>query len=340
MPRRTLLTILLAGLCGSSIAADIVTDMGHDGHVDRIVISQAEHGGLVEIHEGQQLVGKFTNLIVNEGSLASDIVPMLGGGIAIYADSYASRSKYHIVAPIDKTGNRLHIRCIYKSVYDSTYEEKLVGASCQDVDLADFDINKAIGDEGLFRYEETPSWLKKLPLDGCANPAGFTYGDSYIVNCSEDASRVAGKSRVIAFTSSGEIMFSIDGYEFFPRKGSEEFSLGSDLDDKVIHFSGSLACLKTPASTPALPTSKAVMGGKFDIRYSIKEENGCYTGAYLYATKGIAIDLAGRVGSGVRYLMEYDKNRKVSGLFILDKADSALSGTWIGAPARKPLSVH
>lgn len=340
MPRRTLLTILLAGLCGSSIAADIVTDMGHDGHVDRIVVSQAEHGGLVEIHEGQQLVGRFTNLIANEGSLASDIVPVLGGGIAIYADSNASRSKYHIVAPIEKTGNRFHIQCIYKSVYDSIQEEKLVGASCRDIDLADFDINEAINDEGLFRYEETPSWLKKLPLDGCRNPAGFAYGDSYIVNCSEDESRVAGKSRVIAFKSSGEIMFSIDGYEFFPQKGSDEFALGSDLDDKVIHFSGSLACLRVSGSTPSSLTSKAVMGGKFDIKYSIKEENGCYAGAYLYATKGVAIDLAGRLESGVRYLMEYDKNRKVSGLFILDKAGSALGGTWIGAPARKPLSVH
>lgn len=112
----------------------------------------------------------------------------------------------------------------------------------------------------------------------------------------------------------------------------------SALDSKSVYFSGSLVCLKLPDILSSPMTSKAQLGGKIAINYSIKARNSCYIGDYSYSSD-MPINISGHFDSGIYYLMEYGKDKKSTGLFMLEKIGGPLRGVWIGVPSRKILTV-
>jgi hypothetical protein len=70
------------------------------------------------------------------------------------------------------------------------------------------------------------------------------------------------------------------------------------------------------------------------------DKNGCLFGEYSYVSKNSPIKLNGIVSGGRRYVMELQKDKKVSGLFILHDIDGPAIGVWLGAPPNIPLPLN
>jgi hypothetical protein len=321
-----------------SFANDIFTDIGHDGQMNRVMFSRHKNKNFVEISQSNRILGKFDNLIVNEPSLSSTIIPMSGGGIAIYADSDGSRNKFHLLVPVYKTKNRLYINCIYKTVYDSVDEKKSVGTTCQNQNLDQFDLSSAINEKDIFTFDASHDWLEKLSLKSCKNPEGFIYGNYYIVRCDSNREGNSEASTTV-FKRSGEIVFSVTGYNFIPNIDGDKFILNSDSFEKTILFSGALSCFDfNPQHMPSPSTAR--LGINSNIHYSVENGGRCYVGSYSYVQNGVPIRLIGQRDGGMYYLLEQGENKVSTGLFILDKLDGKMNGMWIGSTPRKYLSVN
>ncbi|MDL5497914.1 hypothetical protein, partial [Escherichia coli] len=59
-----------------------------------------------------------------------------------------------------------------------------------------------------------------------------------------------------------------------------------------------------------------------------------------YSGKNKDISLRGMKKDGLIDLMELDKNNVSTGLFLLDRLDSAAHGAWIGVPPKDVLTVN
>jgi hypothetical protein len=334
----TLLTVVLP-VCAS--AETLLQDIGHDGHVDKAVISQQEHDGTLTIYEDEKTIGKFNNLIVDQPALSSDVVALAGGGLAIEIDSDGSRNKYHVVAPISKIDGRLYVGCVYKSVYDSVEGARSVGTSCEKMELSRFDVSGAINADGLKAYSSDYMWLKKIASTSCPNAVGLEYGSYHIARCSAEGVSDTRKQKIIVFDKQGAPIFSVVGYEFIPGRDGMEFVLSNDLSNQTVMFDGSLTCFAQNEDVTNEVSGRAKLAGKFGIDYTLGSAAGCLKGRYSYAGKGREISLRGSKIGGLAYLIELDADGKSSGMFMLDKLlDSGIHGVWIGVPPKNPLTVE
>jgi hypothetical protein len=324
-------------------AQDVLADIGRDGYAGRIAISDGARGKIVKIYDGDRLIGSFDNLIVEKMNISSTIVPMMGGGLAISADSDGSRDKYHIIAPIHKIGDKFFVGCVYKAVYDSVDEIRSVGSTCENIELSKFDISNAITDADLFSYKSDQDWLADFKIKNCKDSSGFKYGDYYVIRCSSEGAGDAKNASITVANSSKEVLLSLTGFDIFPDKtmGIDGFFANADLFDQTIPFYGKLSCFTHNGSSAGGPPHSAKIGGQYPIKYDLSViRDGCLTGSYFYESKNIPINLIGMSRSGMGYLLEQDKNRAASGLFLLSHFSDTLQGDWIGVPPKKALQVN
>lgn len=219
-------------------AKPIVPGFGRDGSVGKALIGKVNKTGEAEIYEGEKLQGKYKNLIVNESSLSSNLVPLVGGGLAIEIDSEGSRNKFHIIAPINIIEGRLYVDCVYRTFYDSVDETRSVGSSCKRVELGSFDVAAAISDDGMITYSGGKNWLKKIQHTTCANPTGLEYGNFIFVRCSADGASDTKNQKVIILEKTGKPLATLVGCELIPKIDGFRFEIISGLKNQTIVLSG------------------------------------------------------------------------------------------------------
>lgn len=332
--------LTLAALPCFASAETFSVDVGHDGQIDKVIVSQEGHSGLVEIYENGVMVGKFANLIVDQPAISSDVVALAGGGLAVEIESMGSRNKYHIISPISKERGRFYVDCSYKTVYDSVDETRSVGTSCDRVELEKFDVSSAIADDGLMLYSQDHRWLKKAPPSSCKNAVGLEYGNYRIVRCAADGVADTKKQKVIVFNRLDELLFSVFGYELIPRGDGSGFVLNADLPDRSVNFEGNLACVSRPRGARDNFLGKAKIGGKLEINYALTNADGCVIGNYAYVKNGVNIPLTGMQQGGLTYLLELTSSKASTGLFVLDQLTASMRGVWIGVPPKSPLAIN
>jgi hypothetical protein len=121
-------------------------------HVYEAKITSTDDANLVSFYDGDKFLGTYENLIVNETSFWSGIVPTVDGGVALVIETNASRSKYNALVPIELHGGKLYVRCIYKEAYDAVEQVKFNGTSCEKQDLKLFDVF-SVNDKGLHPFD-------------------------------------------------------------------------------------------------------------------------------------------------------------------------------------------
>ncbi|WP_341317365.1 hypothetical protein WN982_39460 [Paraburkholderia sp. IMGN_8] len=318
----------------------IASDLGRDGHADKILIEKVNKAGEVEIYEGGKSLGKYENLIVNASSLSSNLVPLVDGGLAIEIDSEGSRNKFHIVAPINRIGGRLYVDCIYRTFYDSVDETRSVGSSCKRVELGSFDVAAAISEDGMIAYSDGKDWLKNIQRAACTNPTGLEYGDFRFVRCSADGASDTKNQKIIILDKGGKSLATLVGYELIPKVDGFGFAIIAGLQSQAIVFSGDARCLSKEMvnSNPSSGVAKIANG--LAINYTLNETNACISGHYSYAGRNGDIVLKGYKDNGIFYLLEMVSHKISSGLFILNRLDGGARGVWVAVPPKEPLMVN
>lgn len=330
---------LIALPCFAS-AETFFVDLGHDGRVDKVIVSQQGHVGLVEMYESGVLAGKFTNLVVDQPAISSQLVALAGGGLAIEIESDASRNKFHIISPITKEGGRFYVGCNYKTVYDTVDEARSVGAWCKHVELGKFDVFAAIADDGLMLYSEGHRWLQNVAPAACKNAVGIEYGNYRIVRCAAGGVADTKNQEVIVFNRRDELLFSTHGYELIPGNDGLKFVLSADLPSHVVNFEGDLACIARPHDARNDIFGKARMGGRLEIGYALANAEGCINGNYYYLKKNVNIELSGVRKGALTYLLELSPSRASTGLFVIDRLSPDIHGAWVSVPPKSSLSIN
>lgn len=318
----------------------IASDLGRGSGADKILVAKVNKAGEAEIFEDGKFLGKYENLIVNESSLSSNIVPLVGGGLAIEIDSEGSRNKFHIVAPIDRVGSRLYIDCIYKTFYDSVDETRSVGSSCRRVELGSFDVAAAISEDGMITYSDGKDWLKSTQHTACSNPTGLEYGDFRFVRCSVAGVSDTKNQKIIILDRTGKSLATLVGYELIPKVDGFGFAIIADLQSQAIVFSGDARCLSKDLVNSNSLSGVAKIADKFSINYTLNEVNACVFGHYSYFGGSGEISLKGHKSNGVFYLLEMVSQKTSSGLFILNRLDGGARGVWVAVPPKEPLTVN
>lgn len=321
-------------------AKTITADLAHNGHEDRVVITERNKIGSVEIYENEKLLGKYDNLIVDEASLSSSLVPLAGGGLAIEIDSEGSRNKFHIVAPIKKIGGLLYVDCIYKSTYDSVDETRSVGVSCKKTELSKFDAPGAINGDGMIVYSAKPEWLKNVPPATCINAVGLENGAFRIVRCSNSGVSDTKNQKIIIFDKQGQLLVVLNGYELIPQPDELGFALTAGLEGQTIIFNGNFECLSKKNIESTALSGTARIAKKLTINYKLGVVDGCMAGHYFYSGGSGNIGLKGYENEKSFYLLEIGSRRVSSGLFILDRLGADAHGVWAAVPPREPLTVN
>ncbi|MFM0400280.1 hypothetical protein [Paraburkholderia aspalathi] len=224
-------------------AKTIVPDLGRDGSIDKTLIGKVNKAGEAEIYEGEKFLGRYENLIVNESSFSSNIVSLVGGGLAIEIDSEGSRNKFHIITPINRIGGRLYVDCMYRTFYDSVDETRSVGSSCKTVELGSFDVAAAISEDGMFTYSDGTDWLKIIQHTACANPTGLEYGNFRFVRCTADGASDTKNQKIIILDKTGKSLATLVGYELIPKVDGFGFEIIAGLQGQAIVLSGDVRCL-------------------------------------------------------------------------------------------------
>lgn len=306
-------------------------------HYD-VTFEEDIQNNLVTIYERSNPIGTFNNILRNKGSINSELIRLTGGDIALRIESEGSRYKYDIFAPISIINHHLYIECILKKVYDSIEERIYTGSVCGHTDLAKFDIDSSITEDGLYLYEDINPNLKYKKINECTRPSGFDFGNNFVINCPTKNKKSIDNVTYIA-NKKGEIIFSITGYEFFANQDGNTFFIKKDLYDQSIYLKSSLSCLERDSISMNNHNLSHAMIGKYRIIYNLSRNDNCYNGSYEYANKSVPIDLDGLSSTDILYLLERNNNRQVTGIFILKKFDSFMNGLWISVPESKIYSV-
>ncbi|MFL9907662.1 hypothetical protein [Paraburkholderia sp. RL17-337-BIB-A] len=333
-------TIILSILPIFAFSETLSTAYQHAGHAIELSAKEASRQGVVEFYESDKLIGKYSNLIINETSLSSTVVSLAGGSLALAIDSNGSRNKFHIIAPIRETAQKLYVNCIYKTAYDAVDEVRSVGMSCKKTELRKFDVSGAINDDGMISYSDKPTWLKTISPSTCANAVGLDFGIYRAARCSDNGVSDSKDQKITIFDKNGNVVFSISGYEFIPLPNGTNFSLMADLQTESIIFDGDLLCLSKKNPPVLTIDGTAKMANRFAISYAIGVFNGCLAGHYSYAGKNGKIILNGYKDAGLFHLLEIGNGHVSTGLFILNHLDQTAHGVWVGTPPKEVLNVN
>ncbi len=321
-------------------AKTIIVKYRPDDNIAGVEFKDNRAAGAVEFYENGKLLGKFNNLIINEPAVSSSLSPLAGGGIALVTDSNGSRNKYHTITPIIKMGGKLYVDCNYKTFYDSVDEMRAVGTSCKKIELSNFDASTAINEKGMISYSDKPEWLKTISSSVCNNSVGFEYGSFRVARCGASGVSDSKDQTIVVFDGSGNLLFSVTGYELIPRLDHSQFFLVADLQNKTIVFNGNLICF--PRTNPAQNalSGTATIADRLAISYTYSTTQGCLSGQYAYVGRNKNITIKGYKDSRLFYLMEMDKHNISTGLFMLDHFNGSARGVWVGVPPREPLIVN
>lgn len=312
---------------------------GRDGQSYEAKVTSNERAGSVSFYQDGKLLGTYDNLIVNESSLSSTLVPAIGGGVALEIESNGSRSKYDILAPIKFIDGKLYIECLYKNVYDSVEEERSVGAICQRRELSQFDVSASINSANLSLYTAKHNWLKSLPPGLCSNAVGLEIGSYRIARCAQGGASETIKQKIIALDRQNKLIFSATGYEFIPLKDGSAFVLAANLNNDAVIFKGDFSCYQSTLTASDVAGGTAKIGGNISINYSIGMTGKCLGGTYSYAKRNKGIILRGNETGDVYYMLEMDAKRVSSGVFMLDQIKDRIRGQWVGVPPKGPFAV-
>jgi hypothetical protein len=335
--------ILVAVLLPSQVYAAVVRFVtSPNGLAYEAKITQTDDASSVSIYQDDRLLGIYRNLIVDETSISSSLVSTASGGVALAIESNGSRNKYSILAPIELIGGKLYIQCLYKNVFDSVEETRSVGAICEKQDLKRFDVFASINMKGIFTFTANRNWLRDLPHQICPRPVGLQAGQYKIVRCSNEGQSVEARQRIIVFDHQNKLMFSIDGYEFFPTENGSIFFLEGLLKNKIIVFKGDLVCYerKSNSSNALHGFGEFVDGREIDYTLAIANANECLNGHYEYNGSTQEIPLKGGVTEGRYYLLQLDTDYVVTGIFILNQIEEMMRGIWVTAPPRDIFEVN
>jgi hypothetical protein len=328
-------------LLSSQVNAAVVNFVtSPDGLGYEAKITSADDTKSVSFYENDKWLGNYQNLIIDEASISSSLVPTVGGGVALAIESDGSRNKYDVLAPIELIDGRLYMRCLYKNVFDSVEQTRSVGTVCERQDLKQFDVFASINTKGLFTFTVNQKWLRDLRRQTCPQPVGFQLGQYRIVRCSDGAGPEESRLKIIAFDLQNKLMFSIRGYEFFPRKNDLTFFLSGSSKDNIIAFEGNFMCYEKKSNPlGALHGSSKIDDGQA-IEYTLAIENGCLNGHYKHAGSAQETLLKGVVADGRYYLLQLGADNAVGGIFILNHIENGMRGAWTAAPPRKVFEVN
>ena len=287
--------------------------------------------------EGHE-IESFSNLIINEPSISSTIVPTTSNGVAIIVSTTGSRTKYDAIIPIYFNGNSFYVDCAYKSSYDSVDGIASSGTSCQHALLKDLDIPGVINEDQMQSYQDgTPQELR-LKIHDCTSPQSRLNGEIYEVNCGSDPSTISSGKTMI-FNKNGDLVFTTNNYNFV-YQGNGEFVLYAETNKKAAIIHGNFGCIN---SSPVKGSSEkpATLGAGTNIHYSIQQQGQCYNGSYYYDRYHSPIALSGIEKNGSIELIELGEGRQITGSFTLTRLEPEISGTWAPvAPQEQTLPVR
>lgn len=311
-----------------------------DGHSYEARITSNKDANSVSFYQDDKLLGTYDNLIVNESSLSSSLVLVIGSGIALKIESEGSRNKYEILAPIEFVGRNLYVECLYKNVYDSVEETRSVGTICQRQELRQFDVSASINTANLNLYTANHNWLRRLPPGSCANAVGVEAGSYRIARCTSEGASETSKKKIIVLDQQNRLFFSTTGYELIPLNSSSEFFLVANLKNDAVLFKGDFSCYAIESNVSDTAGGTAKIGGSLGINYSIGATGKCLNGNYSYAKKNQKIALEGNVADEMYYLFEMGADRISRGAFMLNRIRNGIQGVWVGVPPKGPFVVY
>ncbi|WP_155420167.1 hypothetical protein [Burkholderia cepacia] len=311
-----------------------------DGHTYEARITSNNQINSVSFYEDEKPLGSYDNLIVNESSLSSSLVSVVGYGIALKIESEGSRTKYEILAPIEFVDGNLYVECLYKNTYDSVEETRAVGAICQRQELHQFDVSSSINTANLNIYTVNHDWLKSLSPGSCASAVGVEASSYRIARCAPEGASETSKQKIVVLDQHNRQLFSIAGYEFIPLKNSSKFFLMANLKDDAVLFKGDFSCYSIGSIVSDATSGTAMIHGIYEINYSISTAGICLNGTYSYTKRNRKITLEGNVENGMYYLLEMGSDRISSGAFMLNGIGNGIKGFWVGVPPKGPFSVY
>ncbi|CAM2174267.1 Lipoprotein [Burkholderia latens] len=311
-----------------------------DGHAYEARITSNKHVNSVSFYRDGEPLGAYDNLIVNEASLSSSLVHLVGVGIALKIESNGSRNKYEVLVPIDVVGRNLYVECLYKNVYDSAEEARSVGAVCQRQDLHQFDISASINAVNLNLYAADHNWLKSLPCRSCESAVGIEVGSYRIARCASEGVSETSRQKIIVLDRQNKLLFSTTGYELIPLNNGDEFFLVANLKNDAVLFKGDFSCYAMGSNESETAGGAAKIGSSLDINYFIGATGKCLNGNYHYVEKNHKISLKGNIKGEMYYLLEMGVDRVSSGAFMLHQIKNEIQGIWIGIPPKGPFLVY
>ncbi|EDT43674.1 hypothetical protein [Burkholderia ambifaria] len=310
-----------------------------DGHVFEAKVASGERANSVSFYQDGKPLRTYENLIVNQSSLSSNLIPIIGGGIALEIESNGSRNKYTIIAPIEFVDGKLYVECLGKSVYDSIEEVRSVGSICRKQELGQFDVSSSINEDGLFYYTADLGWLKNLSSGICQNAVGFDVGSYRIARCAREEASDTNHQKIIVLNWQNRLLFSIVGYELVPVNNKSEFMLSANLKNGIVVFKGDFSCYEDRGDTFDAGGAAAEIDGNH-IDYSIRAIGACLVGNYKYKKINGDILLKGRVAGAEYYLLGMDADLASNGVFVLNRIKGGIRGFWVEAPPKRSHVVN
>lgn len=293
----------------------------------------------VGLYEGAHLLKQYDNLIRNNSTLSSSLVPVVGGGVAIQIESEGSRRKYRMLVPIELSGRTLFSDCVMKSVYDSVDDSRSVGMVCKRIPLEKFDIDLAINDEGLKTYIAKNPQASNDRREECQFLSSFEVAQDIVESCDVDGPSDQKNMVVRLSSNSGRKLFSLAGFEFIPSSG-DQFSLISELANSVVILRGRLSCFtKDESGLSKTHVGEALLGERHSISYSFTSNDTCIQGSYSYAGNQGRLALVGSKFGQFSYFLELTENDAITGAFALTSIEPQLKGIWISIPPKRLLDI-
>jgi hypothetical protein len=136
----------------------------------QLKIEREGERNVVQLYNGDMPLKRYENLLESQSTLDSNLVHLVGGGVALEINSEGSRRKYHVIVPIDVSGGALYTDCAFKSVYDAVDQSRLVGTLCKKTPLEKFVVDETVNDVGLLSFVDNNSTGQVTRTNECDLP--------------------------------------------------------------------------------------------------------------------------------------------------------------------------
>lgn len=333
---------LLLLVCSFAVATDIYSDIDGDGVKERFTERRDGDYTVIDVYDGNVLIGKFPDVKQSFSSFDSRIVRSPSGGISVVMNTDASRYKYKTIVPIKKRNGELYFTCAYNIVYDAVDVENLAGINCGNgieyrLTRENFEI--VMTEVGLKKFSKKLPWIAKAKANiTCSSPEGLEYGGYFILRC---ASLTKSSQQVTTYVfekNKEKPIFSVEGFDFIPFSDGASFALATINDPLgAVVLKGFLKCFVSIGDQGESVHGAGLIDQKSAFKYKIKNSGGCLIGSYQYDRIKKDIALKGANIDEKYYLIEFDGlSPKANAYFMLDKlSDGKIDGEWLSVPPRK-----